>query len=360
MPAAFHRSDRGIAIAAVGESYIAATGSPEKETRGSRVVALDLTKGMLVVCMVIYHSLNYSTQRQLGFKYLAFLPPSFILITGFLLSSIYLARYTLNDWGLHGRLIARGLKLLLLFTVLNVLVQKFVGHALRGQVPGLAYFWGHWFDTYVSGNGRIAVFEVLLPIAYLLLLAPVLLVINRVHWIVLPVLTVAVMATLVILEYQGIAWFNPQLLSAGLAGMLLGRVPLQRLNRLGDFRIVALVIYGACFACAYTLGENYLLQFLGAVLALALFYGISVKLSPGTWIAKRVQMLGRYSLIAYVGQIMILQTVSRWIGHPEPDSVLLLIMFASALIFTSVLVEGTDWLRPRVNAADVAYKVVFG
>ena len=56
-----------------------------------RLAAIDLTKGVLVVCMVIYHSLNYSAHRELAFKYLAFLPPSFILITGFLLSHVYLA-----------------------------------------------------------------------------------------------------------------------------------------------------------------------------------------------------------------------------------------------------------------------------
>ena len=38
-----------------------------------RIDALDMTKGVLVVAMVIYHSLNYSTDYTLGFKYLPFL-----------------------------------------------------------------------------------------------------------------------------------------------------------------------------------------------------------------------------------------------------------------------------------------------
>ena len=40
-----------------------------------------MTKGVLVMAMVVYHSFNYSTDLALGFKYLPFLPPSFILIT---------------------------------------------------------------------------------------------------------------------------------------------------------------------------------------------------------------------------------------------------------------------------------------
>src|ERR1051325_5936996 len=57
-----------------------------------RIDAIDMVKGVLVVFMVAYHSLNYSTRYQLAFQYMAFLPPSFILITGFLLSHVYSAR----------------------------------------------------------------------------------------------------------------------------------------------------------------------------------------------------------------------------------------------------------------------------
>ena len=54
-----------------------------------RIAALDMTKGVLVVAMVIYHSFNYSQDYSLGFRFLPFLPPSFILITGFLIARLY-------------------------------------------------------------------------------------------------------------------------------------------------------------------------------------------------------------------------------------------------------------------------------
>src|SRR5213596_2263625 len=89
--------------------------APRPSSR-QRIDALDMTKGVLVVAMVVYHSFNYSTDYTLGFKYLPFLPPSFILITGFLISRLYFEPKPASDPGVHGRLLLRGFRLLLLFT----------------------------------------------------------------------------------------------------------------------------------------------------------------------------------------------------------------------------------------------------
>ena len=63
-----------------------------------------MTKGVLVMAMVIYHSFNYSTDYTLGFKYLPFLPPSFILIAGFLISRLLLTNEAARDLRVHARL----------------------------------------------------------------------------------------------------------------------------------------------------------------------------------------------------------------------------------------------------------------
>src|SRR5215470_5222819 len=88
---------------------------PPRRSSRQRIDALDMTKGVLVVAMVVYHSFNYSTDYTLGFKYLPFLPPSFILITGFLISRLYFTPEAAGDSSIYGRLIFRGFRLLLLF-----------------------------------------------------------------------------------------------------------------------------------------------------------------------------------------------------------------------------------------------------
>src|ERR1700758_2466346 len=92
------------------KSHVAEPPRPQAPRPGSRtrIEALDMTKGVLVVAMVIYHSFNYSTDYTLGFKCLPFLPPSFILITGFLISRLYFTPETPRDSRVYGRLLFRG------------------------------------------------------------------------------------------------------------------------------------------------------------------------------------------------------------------------------------------------------------
>src|SRR5690242_13803806 len=92
-----------------------------KPAKASRIPALDFTKGALVLIMVLYHWINYFIGPDLDYRYLRFLTPSFIFITGFLVSNVYLSKYRVNDPYLPKRLLTRGLKLLAVFIGLNVL-----------------------------------------------------------------------------------------------------------------------------------------------------------------------------------------------------------------------------------------------
>src|SRR5688572_6573558 len=138
--------------------------------KSARDESLDWVKGLLVVLMVVYHSLNYSPYHPLAFDYLAFLPPSFIFLAGFLLTNSYLGRYDVTDWRLHRRLVIRGAKLILLFSALNLSLYFIaVGPAALGQ------FAENFQSIYVVPAKRAASFSVLASIGYLLLLAPLLL-----------------------------------------------------------------------------------------------------------------------------------------------------------------------------------------
>src|SRR3984957_12974562 len=89
------------------------TASPAKT---QRITALDFTKGALVLIMVLYHWINYFIGPDWGYyRYLRFLTPSFIFVTGFMVSHIYLSKYKAADPRLPKRLITRGLKLLAIF-----------------------------------------------------------------------------------------------------------------------------------------------------------------------------------------------------------------------------------------------------
>ncbi len=55
----------------------------------NRISTIDFTKGILVVFMALYHSLNYFGYAKLHHIYLTFVPPSFIMITGFIIIQVY-------------------------------------------------------------------------------------------------------------------------------------------------------------------------------------------------------------------------------------------------------------------------------
>ncbi len=328
-------------------------------TNTGRVAALDHTKGVLVLCMVLYHALNYSTKYYLGFRYFAFLPPSFIVITGFLLASVYSAKHSLNDWRLHRRLIMRGVKLLLLFTALNVLIQLTVSRSAHGAMPGLNIWRTYWYEIYISGEGRAASFEVLLPIAYLLLIAPLLLLLNGAHRSILPVVTVCVLGLLAWLAEQGGYWFNAQLMSAGLIGLLLGRLSFRTLGLLSRVWFLFLFAYLGYFFLGRTYGQGFLLQLVGGVIGLGLIYSACLRLNFETVFERCLERLGRYSLIAYIGQIGVLQVLVRFTGRPEPFSADFFLVLFGTLLLTVLGVEFVDWARSRSAVVGSAYKAVF-
>ena len=69
--------------------------------------------------------------------------------------------------------------------------------------------------------------------------------------------------------------------------------------------------------------------------------------------------MGKYSLVAYIVQIGMLQVVVRLAGRQEPASLPFVAMFAGVLIGTSALVEVVHWTRARSRGIDGLYRLGF-
>jgi hypothetical protein len=330
---------------------------PTVTTARARLTFLDLTKGFLVIVMVVYHCLNYTSEYQISFRYLSFLPPSFILVTGFILSHIYVRRYNPTDKSLTCRLVSRGGKLLLLFTLLNVMAQ-YMRSPVYGHDVAISALFSNWEETFLIGSGRTAVFEVLLPIGYLLVLSPWLLRLSHHRPGLLLLVAAFLVALCALLDYYGESVLNLNLISAGLVGMVIGQqliVP----TILGRFTWLALLAYCLYFPFGRQIGYVYVVQLIGACSALALFASLSVRMAADTWWEGRILRLGQYSLLAYVAQIAVLQLTSRLIGRPDPVSWLAASSLVFTFVSTSVIVEATHWTIHRFTGADKLYRAVF-
>ena len=290
------------------------------EPKRARDEALDWVKGALVVLMVVYHSLNYSPYTRVAFVYIAFLPPSFIFVAGFLLTNSYLARYDLKDWRLHQRLVMRGAKLILLFTALN-LVLYFI--ALGPDAVG--QFAENFQAIYLAADGRVASFAILSSIGYLLLLAPLLLVIGSLNRWVLPALALALLMFCSVMEWKGSVSYHLGMISAGIMGTAFGLLPLERVTGFARKWFVVVPLYCLYRTCSYFIGEPYAMQLTGVVTGLLVLYSLALKLPPKTHIYRQIVLLGRYSLFGYIIQLGIIQVIVRVFGpFNTPLAVLIL------------------------------------
>jgi len=321
----------------------------------TRIEALDWTKGALVVLMVIYHSINYSAFRPMAFKYLAFLPESFILIAGFIVGQVYAAKYDLGTWKPYFRLSVRGLKLLVLFLILNI------GYCIAHEhdvIEGLWNFGDRSEAILLSGNGRQGIFEVLLPIAYFLLLAPALLWARSRARAAVVIAALATVVLCVLLERRGVSSKNLSLLSAGIMGMAAGLIRIDSINRFANRWYAVIAVYTVYRLCSYFDGENYSVQMFGAFASLMLLYAVALHLDCGSWIGSQMVMFGRYSLLGYLAQIPLIQLLvhvfrrpAHWVGVGE-------VTVATTILLFLVLLT-VQWVRKQIGFADRIYKFIF-
>lgn len=332
----------------------------------SRIPALDFTKGLLVLIMVLYHWLNYFVSTEGGFyTYLRFLTPSFIFITGFLISHVYLAGSRIADPRLPKRLFVRGMKILGVFIVLNLARAFVIRDARVGMLHSQLWDASSLLAVFVTGNvaaadtGKITSFNILVPISYLLLLSSLLVkAARRMQYVFHAVLTCAILL-IVILGANGVQLGNLELIAIGLFGVVAGYMPIERVNVLVSNWYLLIVAYLCYLGVISIYGATFPLQVVGVCICVMVIYRLGLVDEAGRSIRGHVELLGRYSLFAYIGQIAILQVLYRAMRSNGLSVVEMVISFVAAFVLTSLVVVAMDRVRPRVRLVDRLYRAVF-
>jgi peptidoglycan/LPS O-acetylase OafA/YrhL len=329
----------------------------QKAQAHGRLVGLDFAKGTLVLIMALYHWMNYfvSTDGSV-YKYLRFLTPSFIFITGFLIAQVYLGTARARSSSAPKRLLVRAAKLLAIVLILNLAtntphvgISDITFPALRTTILGL-----------VAGSVPV-VFSILFPIGYLLLLSSGLLVVSRWYSGIFHVASVLSMGLAYSLDLNGTGGRGGylQLLSIGLFGASLGHVSIARLNRIVDHRFGLLSFYIGYLAVITYWGDGYLVQVAGVCVTLAIIYWIG-NTDPGSNKARQtVVLLGRYSLFGYIIQILILQLLRRAMYSLRPGIGMSFLAFLACIVLTILSIQLVDYLKERSSAMNRLYTAVF-
>jgi peptidoglycan/LPS O-acetylase OafA/YrhL len=338
-----------------------------KANKAQRNPALDFTKGALVLIMVLYHWLNYFYgPRGDVYRYLRFLTPSFIFITGFLVSNVYLSKYGVTDPRLPWRLVQRGLKILGVFVGLNVIRTLMLPLESQDQLLAEHSSIRSLVDIYVigtnlgGGQAKAVAFYVLVPIGYLLVLSALLLIGARFYRYFFHFVFAFFLLSVLALNLNGTSSVNLELLTIGLLGVILGYIPIEQINNFVKHPYLLIAAY-LCYVGAITLWNViYPLQIVGVCLSLMVIYLLGeVGGQPGK--ARNVViLLGRYSLLGYIAQIAILQLLHQGVRHTNLDTFTALSgSFCAAVALTILVVAATDRARRGIGPVDWLYKAVF-
>jgi peptidoglycan/LPS O-acetylase OafA/YrhL len=249
--------------------------------------------------------------------------------------------------------------LVVIFTVLNLLAQLVGRNKPSG--PGGQFgseFFDYWIEIYIMG-GAAAAFEVLLPIAYVLILAPIVLLLARAgRWLAL-IAALAVVVAAIAVEHWGEQFPNLTLLSAGFLGIIAGSLSGQIL-RLGRYWLVLVAAYLAYAIGMRSMPQTAATQLLSASLALFAIFASCAALGTRGFSRQRIVMLGKYSLLSYIFQIAFLQVLHRLIGKYAPWSAPFFLEMIFVLIAMICVVEITNWLRAKNRPFAFFYNAVLG
>jgi len=332
----------------------------EATSKAPRIPALDFTKGALVLIMVLYHWMNYFWGPQ-DQRYLRFLTPSFIFISGFIISNIYISKYGIADLQLPKRLIQRGAKILGIFFLLNV-TRNFL---VLGRSQKQAWSASSLIDIYVLGShvggGQVkaVAFFVLVPISYLLIFSALLLPICRHFRYTFHVVCLLLLVCVVVLNLGGFSISNLELIAIGLLGVLAGYIPIDKVNAAVRHPYLLAVSYLAYLGAISLWNVIYPLQIIGVYLSLMIIYLLGQQSGKPGRVRGSIVLLGKYSLVGYIAQIAILQSLRLGLRRIDSDTVVLGLSFVLAFALTILSVELIDRTRTESTTADRIYKAVF-
>ncbi len=350
-----------LASALTAETQISIVNKPKSQ----RIPELDFVKGALVLIMVIYHWINYFIGPDWKYyPYLRFLTPSFIFISGFMISHVYLSKYAPEDPRLWRRLFSRGFKLLMIFILLNV-GRALIAPVLGTSAVSLKLFSIENISTiFVSGNlpvtgAKIVSFSILVPISYLLMIAGLLMVPYRQNKYVFHVVCVALLLFITGLKFFGAESYNLEFITIGLIGLLSGFAPVSVLKQIVRHPVTLLIAY-LFYVVAITIWNvPFVLLIAGVFLSLMVLYAIGFRMDKPGSIKDEVILLGKYSLLGYLSQVFILQVLSVGFARINLGAAARPFSFLVALVLTIVSIEATDRARKKSTTVNGLYRAVF-
>ncbi len=324
----------------------------------NRDLYLDHVKGVLVIVMVIYHTMNYFSYADAhDIGHVRFVSGAFVFLSGYILSTLYESKYALNKSIACKRLFERGVKLLIIFTALNIMINLIGVQNYKNNPYDVQSFLNSMIEIYVYGNYPSAAFQILLSISYLLIVSSL--------YFIYPSLRIIILLLILILTIVITLHFNidyPILYSGtiGLIGLSLGMfIKLDTRYCMTNKLIIVCGILVLIGIMEY-LDRNLLTYTFGVMIVLKLLYDLAHTLDLNNKLNDAIIMFGQYSLVCYIMQIAFLHALFRLLGKQKWG---MGIETISLFIMTNVFLWGLCLLignmREKFSVVDKSYKFIF-
>ena len=340
--------------------------SASKEQK--RDISIDAARSTYIIMMITYHCFSNVYSRSPSFMpdinlYLVLVSGSFPFLAGFLIGNYYLNKVTAVSNETSIRLATRGLRLLLIYILANILVlytlKDIISQPLFAKTT-------HPLMSILSVNPSYVVFDILVPLGAILIIGAVLVTLANnasSNNLILYTLVVGLCGIILAIDAR-----HPYM-ACGLTGITLGH---QRLEKMiipiyNKYRaaIVLSFVYGLLLSILCEAPRDMgIFYVVGVVL---LFYSIrgfalAVNITNGI-IAKELSFYSRYSLLIYLTHVPLLlfivnQKVIPLTGAPP----MLLFMGLMFVIFTamSLLIRFIDRMRNYSPWFNKSYALIFG
>jgi peptidoglycan/LPS O-acetylase OafA/YrhL len=329
-----------------------------------RINVIDFTKGFLVITMVAYHTLNYFVSgNHILYGYFNYVVKAFIFYSGFVIGTIYLKKFKENKKYVYFRLSTRGLKLFILFVILNLIIHFLFKKGYNEQKLGLSLFLNNFNSILLTGGDGIARFTILLPIAYVLIISTLFINLFRLKYI-LYVLLLSFFC--IILLYEIKLPYNLVCILTGLGGLFTGLIyndseSILR-NKIVKYTSISslLLLFIFIIPSGIDLRDYEILYFFYINLIIVNIYFLNSYLDPSKIVVKSINKFGQYSLLLYLAQIFFLQIFKRILNFRLGSVTIehfLIFIFINILLY--ICCNLTDYFRSKNKFIDNCYRFIF-
>lgn len=341
-----------------------AGGTPTRSSgeQGARDAALDMTKGLMVIGMLLTHANNmfadFAAYELIYPGLIGFISGAWLFVAGYIVGLRSGTSFRRAPGLVTRRLLSRGVRLVGVFVVSNLLL----GH-LSPAACGVAGDRCDLLEIFVLGDDRQA-FEVLLGIGYVLIFAPIFLRLPRAST---ALIVVVLVIGLSVLEAAGLvipllAW----MLACGFAGIALGLYYSPAEVRAAGSPSAGVMVAMLVWVVTKALNVTGMVSSISPVVyvphvvsSLWLLYVAGEHLKTVTIARRPLALMAQYSLLAYMGQMLLLQ-VWRILTADVPGLRTLPVSMVAVLAALLLSLATLSALRRRSRVVDSMYRAVFG